>query len=145
MGGGWVVLGADWPRVSEHKGWEVLEVGVGSPHSAASQQTKGHLIWPTHLCVAGDRLARFGGAPAAELHKAVAAAVETGRFSKPPIQIGSQLSLADERWAAVAVWAAWKSLLGARGSVLGAVCWRGSARACCKPWLALLCRLCLSV
>ncbi|KAI7843604.1 hypothetical protein COHA_002846 [Chlorella ohadii] len=60
----------------------------------------------------GDRLARFGGAGATELHQAVAAAVAAGRFRHPPIQIGSQLSLADDRWA-LAMEAALRNLLDA--------------------------------
>lgn len=54
---------------------------------------------PALTNTAGDRLARFGGAGATELHQAVAAAVAVGRFRHPPIQIGSQLSLADDRCA----------------------------------------------
>lgn len=54
---------------------------------------------------AGDRVARFGGAAAVELHRAVADAVAVGRFRQPPIQIGSQLSLSDDR--CVLLWSSW--------------------------------------
>ncbi|KAL4440366.1 hypothetical protein ABPG75_003367 [Micractinium tetrahymenae] len=45
-------------------------------------------------------LAKFGGQGAVELHRAVQHAVAQGRFSRPPIHIGSSLSVADSRWAA---------------------------------------------
>lgn len=35
-----------------------------------------------------------------ELHRAVQQAVAQGRFSRPPIHVGSSLSLSDGRWAA---------------------------------------------
>lgn len=45
-------------------------------------------------------LAKFGGPAAVELHRAVQQAAAQGRFSRPPLHIGSSLSLADGRWAA---------------------------------------------
>ena len=50
-------------------------------------------------------LAKFGGQGTVELAAAVEAAVRAGRFRHRPILLGSQLSLADERWG-VAVEAA---------------------------------------
>ncbi|KAI3431453.1 hypothetical protein D9Q98_004505 [Chlorella vulgaris] len=44
-------------------------------------------------------LAKFGGHGAVELDAAVKAAVRQGRFRHPPLLIGSQLALSDDRWA----------------------------------------------
>lgn len=48
---------------------------------------------------AEDSLAKFGGPGVPELAAAVAAAVAAGRFRHPPLLLGAQLSLADDRWA----------------------------------------------
>lgn len=50
-------------------------------------------------------LSKFGGAGTAELAAVVQEHVRQGRFRRPPILVGAQLSLADDRWA-VAVEAA---------------------------------------
>jgi hypothetical protein len=56
-------------------------------------------------------LARFGGPGTAELAQAVDEAVRAGRFRHPPLLVGAQLSLSDERWG-VAVEAAVGRQLG---------------------------------
>jgi hypothetical protein len=54
----------------------------------------------TYPALPGDPLMAFGGAPMKALMRAVEAAVNQGRFHRPPLgPLGSLLTLTDETWA----------------------------------------------